>query len=64
MAEGGVIVETRANGAGYYKIMADRHECGRCGRAILIGMPPVPLAEHYESDYAAIAAGITVDFAT
>jgi len=63
MDKGGVIVETRTNGAGYYKIMADRHRCDRCGHTILIGMPRVPLAEHYERDYASVASEITVDFA-
>jgi hypothetical protein len=63
MDKSGVIVETRVDGRGYYKIMADRYACGRCGRTIIVGMASRPLAEHFHADYAEVRAEITVDFA-
>lgn len=35
-----------------YKLWAsDRYECPSCHTQILAGIPPHPIAEHYEKDY-------------
>lgn len=47
----GVLVEFKANSEAYYKISADRYQCGNCQAKVLTGFARVPLSESFQSDY-------------
>ena len=52
-----------ADGSGYYKIRVDKLRCPSCGIEILTGFARGPIAEHYETGYAAVIADTRFHFA-
>jgi hypothetical protein len=56
-ARNSVTVEELLEDGGPYKLWsADLWECAECGNAVIGGFGTEPLAEHYESIYAAVRA--------
>jgi len=57
-----LIVEMMSPDEGLYKISGDLYKCPCCGYEIMTSFASQPLAEHWESTYAAIPVDLRAEF--